>query len=75
MEYKFDSERFRHDLKYMRLISRDLSLDDVALQSGVSKPTISRAEKGNKIEISTFLSLCGWMGVSPCDYIKNEEKK
>lgn len=69
MKYKLEFEKFNHDLRYTRMVSRRLSMDDVARQTGISKATISRAEKGCNIEISTFLTLCGWMWMNPSDYI------
>ena len=41
-----------------------LSLQEVAEQSGVSAPTLSRLERGSVPDLESFRKICIWLGVS-----------
>jgi len=47
-----------------------LTLRDVADQTGLKVPTISRVERGDAqdLEASTLLALCTWVGANPDDF-------
>jgi transcriptional regulator with XRE-family HTH domain len=47
-----------------------LTLKDVAHQTGLKIPTISRAERGDAqdLEGRTLLTLCTWLGADPDDF-------
>jgi transcriptional regulator with XRE-family HTH domain len=47
-----------------------LTLKDVADQTGLKIPTLSRVERGeaDDLEGGTLLTLCSWLGVDPDDF-------
>jgi transcriptional regulator with XRE-family HTH domain len=49
-----------------------LTLRDVAQQTGLKIPTISRVERGkaDNLESGTLLTLCTWVGADPDDFRK-----
>jgi transcriptional regulator with XRE-family HTH domain len=48
----------------------ELTLKDVAQQTGLKIPTISRIERGEaqELEGGTLLTLCTWLGADPDDF-------
>lgn len=53
-----------------------MPLRDVAKQTGISASTLSRVERmeGYQLRMDTFLKLCDWLEVSPCDLIEVQHK-
>ena len=58
----FRCEAFGEHIKRKRQYAK-LSLDELALETGISKATISRIENGNKPDIDTAITLAHWYGV------------
>lgn len=48
----------------------NLTLQDVANQTGLKVPTISRVERAEPedLEVSTFLTLCEWLPANPDEF-------
>lgn len=67
---EFKKELFRKDIKQKRLVDDEKSLDIACKEIGISKSTLSRAEKGKDVTIDSFVRLISWMGVSPYKYIQ-----
>lgn len=59
---KFNTHAFGKHINKKRTYSK-LSLDELALITGISKATISRVENGNKSDIDTAITLAHWYGV------------
>ncbi len=66
---KFDKKRFRGDIRIKRIIEDEISMDVACKQIGISKATLSRAEKGKDVTIEVFVKLISWMKFSPYKYI------
>ncbi len=70
-EIIYDSELLKKDLRTMRIIELQISLDDCAKRIGISKPTLSRVENGNVIpDLFTFFKIIRWLDSQPFNYIK-----
>lgn len=69
MTYTFDRPAFRKALITYRVIDRNLSLRIAADEAKLSPATLSRCEKGNKIELQTFLNLCNWLKIRPDKFL------
>lgn len=70
-EIVYDSESLKKDLRTMRIIELEISLDDCAKRIGISKPTLSRVENGNVVpDLLTFFKIVRWLNSNPMDYIK-----
>lgn len=70
-EIVYDSESLKKDLRTMRIIELEISLDDCANRIGISKPTLSRVENGNVVpDLLTFFKIVRWLNSNPMDYIK-----
>lgn len=74
MKLKFDSKTFARQLRQKRLIDLDIKLDEVVKLTGVSKPTLSRIERGYKPDLVTYANLCDWLGVPMNHFVKNGKK-
>ena len=68
-DIKFDSEIFRKRMKQCRLLA-DMTLEELAQKVGVSRPTLSKYEKGTigSVEYSRVEQIAFAIGVSP-DYL------
>ena len=66
---KFNKELFRKDVKIKRMITDEVSMSVASKQIGISKATLSRAERGNEVTIGVFVKLITWMSISPYKYI------
>ena len=70
MNIIFDNELFKKDVKTKRIIETHISLADCSKQIGISKPTLSRIEKGDVIpDLLTFFKVIKWLGTDPRNYI------
>lgn len=70
----FDNKQFAFDLIYKRRIELDVSMDDACIEIGISKPTLSRIERGKKPDIDTFAKVCKWLKEDPNKYLNEKEK-
>lgn len=52
-----------------------LSVRRAAAEAGVSFSTITRVETGAQPDLSTFIALCGWLGVSPSRFFPPTAEK
>ena len=50
-------------------------LRQVTLEQGISASTISRIENGSIPDLDTFLAVCDWLKICPCEFIKNSERR
>jgi transcriptional regulator with XRE-family HTH domain len=48
----------------------NLSLRQAAQEAGVSFSTFSRVEAGSHPDLTSFMLLCGWLGVAPSQFFK-----
>jgi transcriptional regulator with XRE-family HTH domain len=74
MPRKIDVRRL--GLLVRRKRERDsLTLQDVADQTGLKVPTISRIERAEPedLEVSTFLTLCEWLPADPAEFHEGKE--
>lgn len=46
------------------------TLREIAEQTGVSAPTLSRLERGTTPDLETFFALCMWLDVSPAFFMR-----
>jgi transcriptional regulator with XRE-family HTH domain len=70
MNIIFDNELLKKDVKTKRIIETHISLADCSKKIGISKPTLSRIEKGNVIpDLLTFFKVTNWLGTDPKNYI------
>jgi transcriptional regulator with XRE-family HTH domain len=71
-----DTERAREpeqlDVSHLGAMLRDrrgkLSLRQAAQEAGVSFSTFSRVEAGSHPDLTSFMLLCGWLGVAPAHF-------
>ena len=56
-------------------IAKGLSWKDVAKQSGVSQPTLSRLTKGHKPDVDGLALLLVWSGLDASDFIPQSEER
>jgi transcriptional regulator with XRE-family HTH domain len=66
----YDSESLKKDLRLKRIIECNLSMDVCSKQIGISKPTLSRIERGNMPDLLTFFKIVKWLGTDSKNYIK-----
>ena len=67
---KFDNKTFRKDFITVRLIDKNISMQQASDEIGISKATVSRIEKGKTPDIDTFLKVLKWLGYLPNRYFK-----
>jgi transcriptional regulator with XRE-family HTH domain len=48
----------------------NLSVRQAAVEANVSFSTLSRVEAGAQPDLTTFLNLCGWLGVDPGTFLR-----
>jgi transcriptional regulator with XRE-family HTH domain len=66
----YDKEAVKRDIRYKRLIERQISMDVCCKEIGISKPTLSRIEKGNTPDLLTFLRVVKWLEKDINEYVK-----
>jgi len=66
----FDREKLKRDIRYKRLMETQISMDVCANEIGISKPTLSRIEKGNTPDLLTFLKVVKWLQKDINEYVK-----
>lgn len=64
----FDRHKFAADLN-ARKTKKNVTLADIARESGVSKSTAGNVLRGYVTDINTVLSLCGWLRKDVNDYV------
>ena len=67
-EVKFNIEQLRTDIIEKRLIDNRLSLRKAAEQMDVSAATLSRVERGGKLEVDTLCKILRWLVAEPNRY-------
>lgn len=67
-EVKFDIEQLRKDIVEKRLIDNRMSLRKCAEQMGLSASTLSRVERGQKLEVDTLCKILRWLVADPSKY-------
>ena len=65
---KIDTESLSKELSELRK-QKNLSMDKACKEMELSKPTLSRIEKGRIPDALTLLKMCEWMGVNPIKYL------
>jgi len=65
---KIDTEQLKKDLVSARK-DKFLSMDLACKEIGISKPTLSRIEKGNTPDAKTMLLVCRWINKNPNSYL------
>lgn len=50
-------------LVWKQRADNNLSMLDVAKETGISVPTIYRLEKTNRCDLLTFVAICQWLGI------------
>lgn len=69
MKSKIDTEKLRSDVINLRN-KRNQSIDEACKQIGLSKPTISRIERGQtSLDALTLLLICKWLRKNPMNYL------
>lgn len=66
----YDSESLKKDLRLKRIIEYNFSMDVCAKHIGISKPTLSRIERGSMPDLLTFFKIVKWLGTDSKNYIK-----
>ena len=72
----FDLEKLSRTLVEERR-RRNLRLEDAAIDSGISKPTLCKLENvdvGYRFSVETISALIIWLGISPSYFLKDEDK-
>lgn len=69
MKTKYDARGFGKVLKLKRIIDDQIDLRSAGKKTGVSPATISRIENGYTPELSTYATLCNWVGCKMEDFI------
>jgi transcriptional regulator with XRE-family HTH domain len=67
---RFDSKALFEALDEKRK-SRDLSWPEVAIEIGVSVSTLTRTQRGGRMEVDGMLAMVGWLGVPVEDFVRD----
>lgn len=70
MEKKFNSDKFKKDVKHKRLIIDENTMHISAKKIGVSKSTLSRIENGKTPDMNVFVKILSWLDQCSSVYIK-----
>lgn len=70
MKFEFDGKAFSKQLKQKRIIDLDIDLRTAATKTGLSAATISRCEHGKEPKLTTYFTLCKWLGTPVNQFIK-----
>ena len=65
---KFNIELLRRHIIEKRVIDNRMSLQKAADQIGTSKATLSRVERGRKMDVDTFCKILQWLVEEPNTY-------
>lgn len=68
--HEVDWPRFGEAIAIDRM-GRGMSVRDVTAETGVSIATLSRAEHGQQVGASVFLTLCDWADLDPFEMTKD----
>ena len=67
MKLKYEGKRLAAYMKQNRVVDAknkiSISLGDAAKQTGLSKATLSRLEKGSLPDVRTYAIVCQWLGM------------
>ncbi len=72
---EFKSNDLKKDLITKRCFKNNLTLDEAAVQIGISKATLSRLEKAKTPDVETFGKVCSWLGTMPNRYFHIVSKR
>lgn len=67
--WQFTIREFSRDVRRYRA-ENSLTLRKAAPRIGISYATLSRVERGNRMEVEVFLKLCHWIGENPINYLQ-----
>ncbi|WP_375495926.1 helix-turn-helix domain-containing protein [uncultured Nostoc sp.] len=70
MKYHLDLERLSRLIRQKRGMN---GLREVAVETGISPSTLSRVERGQTPDLSSFVVLCNWLDVSPSTFFRGAE--
>ncbi|HYX18333.1 MAG TPA: helix-turn-helix transcriptional regulator [Nostoc sp.] len=70
MKYQLDLERLSRLIRQKRGTN---VLREVADEAGISPSTLSRVERGQTPDMSSFIALCNWLDVSPSTFFGSVE--
>lgn len=70
---RFDSKALYDALNEQRL-ARNLSWSEVANESGVSVPTITRTRNGGRMEVDGMLNMVTWLNVPVETFVRDSAK-
>jgi DNA-binding transcriptional regulator YiaG len=65
----FHKHTLAKDVKTLRRVDLDISMQVAADLIGISKPTLSRLEQGCTVDIETFAKVILWLKADPNRYI------
>ena len=69
---RFDSKALYAALDEQRQ-ARHLSWQEVAKELGVSVSTITRTQKGGRMEVDGMLAMVGWLGVAVETFVRESD--
>ncbi|MBN3948406.1 MAG: helix-turn-helix transcriptional regulator [Nostoc sp. NMS7] len=70
MKYHLELERLSRLIRQKRGTN---GLREVANETGISQSTLSRVERGQTPDLSSFIALCNWLDVSPSTFFGSDE--
>ncbi|MEH2201218.1 helix-turn-helix domain-containing protein [Nostoc sp.] len=70
MKYHLDIDRLSRLTRQKRGTNR---LREVANEAGISPSTLSRVERGQTPDLSSFVALCNWLDISPSTFFGSDE--
>jgi transcriptional regulator with XRE-family HTH domain len=65
---KYDADKLALAVITKRRHENHMSMDEVAVEIGVSKGTVHRAELQKGLSEQSFLKICAWLGKEPGAY-------
>ena len=67
---KFDTKKFKADLRGARTITNDITLRQLSAKTGISPATLSRLENGGMPAINHLATLCKYLKTPIETYFK-----
>ncbi len=67
-EVKFNIDKLRRDIIQKRLIENRMSLRKAAKEIEISAATLSRVERGSKLDVDTLCKILRWLVSEPNKY-------
>jgi len=74
MKIMYDGKSFGKAIKTKRIIDDDIDLREAAKKTGISAATLSRIERGRIPDLSTYATLCKWIGCTMEEYFIQKKK-